>query len=58
MPNKIMTQNGCGFFDISISYKELREKIIESKYSRLPIFEETLDNVKGVIYVKDLLPYI
>ncbi len=45
-------------FDISISYKELREKIIESKYSRLPIFEETLDNVKGVIYVKDLLPYI
>jgi CBS domain containing-hemolysin-like protein len=31
------------------------EKIIEESYSRLPCFEGTLDNVKGVVYLKDLL---
>lgn len=45
-------------FDISISYQELRANILESKFSRLPIYQDTLDNVKGIIYVKDLLPHI
>ena len=44
--------------DVSVSYQELRETIISSKYSRLPIFEETFDNVVGIIYVKDLLMYL
>ncbi|WP_010177652.1 gliding motility-associated protein GldE [Aquimarina agarilytica] len=33
-------------------------KISEQGYSRVPIFEDTLDNVIGVLYVKDLLPYL
>lgn len=45
-------------FDISISYKDLRQKILEAKYSRLPIYEDTFDQVKGIIYVKDLLKHI
>ena len=44
--------------DVSVSYQELRDTIISSKYSRLPIFEETFDNVVGIIYVKDLLNYL
>lgn len=45
-------------FDVNISYKELRENIIQSKYSRLPIFDDTFDTVVGIMYVKDLLSYI
>jgi len=32
--------------------------IIDSGYSRIPVFEETSDNVKGILYVKDLLPHL
>ncbi len=44
-------------FDISISFEELIDKIRENNYSRIPIFEETLDTIKGVLFVKDLLPH-
>ena len=27
-------------------------------YSRIPVYEETIDNIKGVVYVKDILPYV
>lgn len=30
----------------------------EHGYSRIPVYEETIDNVKGVVYVKDVLPYV
>lgn len=45
-------------FDISISYAELRANILESKYSRLPIYDDTFDEIKGIIYVKDLLRHL
>ncbi|WP_258542604.1 gliding motility-associated protein GldE [Parvicella tangerina] len=45
-------------FDVSISYDELRQGILDSKYSRLPIYEDTFDQIKGIIYVKDLLKHI
>lgn len=32
--------------------------IIESGFSRIPVYEETSDHVKGILYVKDLLPHI
>ena len=32
-----------------------RDLIVEEKYSRLPVYRETIDNVEGVIYVRDLL---
>lgn len=32
--------------------------IIDSGYSRIPVYAETSDNMKGILYVKDLLPYI
>jgi len=38
--------------------KELRETIMEGRYSRLPVFSESLDNVVGILYVKDLLIYL
>jgi len=41
-----------------MSSKELRETIMEGRYSRLPVFSETLDRIEGVLYVKDLLVYL
>lgn len=41
--------------DTEIEYEELMEIIREEQYSRLPVYEGTIDNVVGVIYVKDLI---
>lgn len=35
--------------------KEVRDLIIEEKFSRLPVYRDTIDNIEGVIYVRDLL---
>ena len=40
------------------TYKEIIPEIIENGYSRIPVYEENVDKVIGVLYVKDLLPYI
>ena len=39
-------------------YNSVIEKIKEAGYSRIPIFENTFDNVIGILYIKDLLPYL
>ena len=44
--------------DIKSSYEQVKSVIIESGYSRIPVYDEDLDNIKGALYVKDLLPYI
>ena len=44
--------------EINDKISDVIEKTIEAGYSRLPVFEEELDNIKGIIYVKDLLPYV
>jgi len=41
----------------SQSVEELRDLIVSCGYSRLPVFRETIDNIVGIIYVKDLLLY-
>ena len=43
-------------FDQSTNFDELLPQIIEKGYSRIPIFDESFDNITGVLYVKDLLP--
>jgi magnesium and cobalt transporter len=35
--------------------REVREVMLESKYSRLPVYRDHMDNVEGIIYVRDLL---
>lgn len=41
-----------------MKFPEVLEEIKENGYSRIPVFSENMDNVLGVLYVKDLLPYI
>ncbi len=44
--------------DLKSSYEQVKRVIIESGYSRIPVYDEDLDNIKGALYVKDLLPHI
>ena len=44
--------------DIKSTYEQVKSVIIDSGYSRIPVYDEDLDNIKGALYVKDLLPYI
>jgi gliding motility-associated protein GldE len=39
-------------------YPALREKVVEYGYSRIPVYEKSLDNIVGFLSVKDLLPYL
>lgn len=42
-----------------ISMQELKEIVLESGYSRIPVYHESInDNVEGILYVKDLLPHV
>lgn len=44
--------------DIKTDFDQVKENIINSGFSRLPVFFKTFDNIKGILYVKDLLPHI
>ncbi len=44
--------------DIKSTFEQVKAVIIESGYSRIPVYDEDLDNIKGALYVKDLLPHI
>ena len=42
----------------TMSYTDLIKQVRENRYSRIPVFDKTIDNVTGVIYLKDLFPYL
>ena len=44
--------------EIKISFREVVDFIIKSGYSRIPVYSETEDNIKGILYIKDLLPHL
>ncbi len=44
--------------EMRTDFKQLLDTIIETGYSRLPVYDTTEDDIKGIIYSKDLLPYI
>ena len=44
--------------DINIPLDELVELINKETFSRMPVYEESLDNIKGILHIKDLLPYL
>ena len=44
--------------DIHTSFKEVLNCIVENVYSRIPVYADTKDNIKGILYIKDLLPHL
>ncbi|NOU61479.1 gliding motility-associated protein GldE [Marinifilum sp. JC070] len=43
--------------DVRTGFGKLKSILIDSGYSRIPVYDGTFDNVKGILYVKDLLPH-
>lgn len=44
--------------NIDTPFETIIKEIVDNGYSRIPVYEESIDNVKGVLYVKDLLPHL
>ncbi len=44
--------------DQKTPFNELIKTIVDAGYSRIPVFKESFDNVTGLLYIKDLLPYL
>ncbi|MCK5856609.1 MAG: gliding motility-associated protein GldE [Bacteroidales bacterium] len=44
--------------ELNASFDEVLESVREWGYSRIPIYEDTLDQIKGILYIKDLLSFI
>ena len=42
----------------NMKFSQVLEEIIKNDYSRIPVFSENMDNVLGVLYVKDVLPHL
>tara|TARA_B110000977_G_scaffold27702_1_gene35132 strand:+ start:11698 stop:12930 length:1233 start_codon:yes stop_codon:yes gene_type:complete len=45
-------------FSINTSFDEVKKEIIKSGYSRTPVYSESFDKIKGILYIKDLLPHL
>ncbi len=44
--------------NINDSYESVKKTIVESGFSRIPVYENSLDEIRGILYVKDLLTHI
>tara|TARA_R110002111_G_scaffold171884_4_gene237472 strand:+ start:1798 stop:3117 length:1320 start_codon:yes stop_codon:yes gene_type:complete len=44
--------------NIDTPFETIIKDIIDNEYSRIPVYEENIDTIKGVLYVKDLLPHL
>jgi gliding motility-associated protein GldE len=44
--------------DIKSSYADVLKSIVENNFSRIPVYQGNTDNIRGVLYIKDLLPHL
>ncbi len=44
--------------DVEDSFARVKEVIVSSGFSRIPAYEENIDHIKGILYIKDVVPYI
>ena len=44
--------------DIKSSYDDVLKCIVENNYSRIPVYQDSTDNIRGILYIKDLLPHL
>lgn len=51
----MITRTEMVAIDVKSSYEEVIRVISEEQYSRIPVYEDTIDNIIGILYVKDLV---
>lgn len=51
----MITRTEMVTIDVELPYEEIIRVIREEQYSRIPVYEDTMDNIIGILYVKDLL---
>ncbi|WP_018464069.1 gliding motility-associated protein GldE [Segatella paludivivens] len=44
--------------DIKSSYDEVLKCVVDNNYSRIPVYQDSTDNIRGILYIKDLLPHL
>ena len=44
--------------DFTSSFAEVLKCIVENNYSRIPVYQDSIDNIRGILYIKDLLPHL
>ena len=44
--------------DIESSFADVLKCVVENNYSRIPVYKDNTDNIRGVLYIKDLLPHL
>jgi putative hemolysin len=44
--------------DAELTFKELMDQVHRSGFSRIPVYSESIDTIEGILYTKDLLPYL
>lgn len=44
--------------DIQCSYPDVLKCIVDNNYSRIPVYQDNTDNIRGILYIKDLLPHL
>jgi gliding motility-associated protein GldE len=44
--------------DIKSSFAEVLKCIVDNNYSRIPVYQDNSDNIRGILYIKDLLPHL
>ena len=44
--------------DFRSSFSEVLKCIVENNYSRIPVYQDSMDNIRGILYIKDLLPHL
>jgi gliding motility-associated protein GldE len=44
--------------DFKASYDEVLKCVVENNYSRIPVYQDNSDNIRGILYIKDLLPHL
>ena len=44
--------------DFKCSFQEVIQCVLENNYSRIPVYQDNSDNIRGILYIKDLLPHL
>ncbi|NLR92874.1 MULTISPECIES: gliding motility-associated protein GldE [Flammeovirga] len=54
----MVSRTDMNALDKEIDFHELMDHINKNSFSRLPVYEDTIDSLVGILYIKDLLPYL